>query len=174
MISTSSIRKITALAIFALLCGKIHACEVTPYFKDVAEATAYVNSGKPVEADMILDSIHFRDLPVLKALIPAYPFPLDTYPAGILGSPLADAINRDAPDIVHYLIKEKQIKPTGMHIHLALDRRSHYALTALLKYQVDVTGTDYHGRTPLQRAKSTGDTISEVLLEAYLTRMAKK
>lgn len=135
-------------------------------FANLQEAAAYVASGKAVDAGMVSDIIWNKNLDMLEVLAQSNTFPLNRYQE-LIGSPLGDAISSQATAIIHYLINTKGVKPTNNHIHLALSGSHHVSLQALLKYHVDIHGTNSQGRTPIQFAESRGDQISVQLLKAY-------
>lgn len=157
---------------FIILIGCIfftntYSCEITQYFNTEAEAQAYVDSGEAVQVGMVMNAIHFKDLAVFKILTNNNNFPLDRYPEGIIGTPLHEAITCDALDIMNYLIRDKGIKPACAHIFHALNGFHRESLKALLQYDIDITGVDYRGHTPIQVAESCGDTKSLEMLKAY-------
>lgn len=158
---------------FSFLCISAQACERTPIFQNIAEAQAYVASGKPVNA-VIQDPIVFNQVEIFKVLVAHYRIPLNLPFERLATSPLGDAIRYDASDIIHYLINERGIKPTCAHVHWALAGFHHKSLEALLSYPVDIQGKDYFGQTPIEAATKQGDTRAVNLLEAYKAKSAKK
>lgn len=162
--------------ILSLACSPSFACEHTPYFNTEVEATAHVTTGQPVEIGMIMNAIHFDNLPVLKVLNHNNSFSLDKYPVeiGWLTTPLDDAISRNATTIIHYLIKEKGIKPTSAHVHLAVNGFHRESLKALLQYPVDIQGKDRRGLTPTQVARAREDVDTLKILQEFQARSANK
>ena len=142
-------------------------CEFTQPFASESEANAHIASQKPVTSGMIMATIWFNNLPVLKILTKSYTHPLDSYPAGHLTTPLGDAIDHDAAHVIHYLIREKGVALERKHVDWAVKGSHRKSLEALLHYKVDIHGKNYQDRTPLQEAQKRNFEFGIKLLQEY-------
>ena len=149
-----------------------------PFNGDPQKAAEHVASGKPVETWMINYSIFHQNLPVLRALTSSNNIPLDRYEGGLAHTtPLHDAADSNAADIIHYLIREKGVNPNLLDsdnetpLHAAMQGFHHEALKALLQYQINIDAKNRSGRTAMQLAASANDYIAIGLLQQFKSRI---